>query len=560
MPARARTPHRIRAFVRAAIVLLVTLAAGCSKRSDSLFATYEPGPEGTPQRGGKIVLTREEDPDFLDPALSYGTYSAPLIEAVFRTLLEYEDLPGPAGATLRPEIAETLPDLRENGTLYAFKIRPNVRFGAPVNRAITAADFKYSIERLFKVGSPGISFYSGIVGARDVVAGKDSVLSGVIARGDSLYVRLEKPDPVFLQAFTMSFTSPVPPEVARRHPNDFSQHTVPTGPYRVAEFTPRHRVLLVRNPDYWGRPAWADTIELRLGVSTNNATALVRRGLSDGGMFEVPPGEFARMLGDSMWKHQIQLEDPLSCEYLYMNVRVPPFNDVRVRQAVCWALDRRALVKVYSGKAEAAGEFLPPGMPGAKRLGRYMPRDVARARQLLAEAGYPNGFKTRLYGWTVEPGPRLLQVIQQQLAEVGIEAVLDLGETAGYTSMAQDTSNHIAFGIYSWFADYVDPSNFLDVLFNGRRITPTNNLNLSMLDDPETNALIEAALPVMDPAERAERWNRVNERIMDLAPVATTIHQLESRLWSPRVGGWYRHITRILKIESLYVKKPRNAS
>ncbi len=563
MPQRDRRPQPIRAAARLAVAALAMLAtpllAGCARRAPDLFAAYEPGPGGTPLRGGRIVLTREEDPDFLDPALSYGTYSAPLISAVFRTLLEYADAPGTAGATLLPEIAGSLPDVRENGTLYAFKIRPEARFGPPVNRRITAADFQYAIERLFKVGSPGVSFYGGIVGARDVIAGRDSVLAGVIARGDSLYVRLEKPDPMFLQAFSMSFSSPIPREVGERHPNDYSQHTVPSGPYRIAEFTPRHRVLLVRNPAYWGRPAWADTIELRLGVSTNNAAALIRRGLADGGIFEVPPGEFARMLGDSLWKRQIQVADGLNVEYLFMNVRQPPFHDVRVRQAVCWALDRDALTKVYSGKAEPAGEFLPPGMPGAARLGRYMPRDVARARRLLAEAGHPRGLKTRLHGWTTEPGPREMQVIQQQLAEAGIEAELDLGEAAGYTSMAEDTANHVAFGIYSWYADYVDPSNFLDVLFNGRRITATNNLNLSLLDDSLTNAMIEAALPVTDPTERAARWRLVDERIMDLAPVAVTIHQLESRLWGPRVGGWYRHVTRILKLEALYVKRARAA-
>jgi len=541
----------------ACALAMAALLAGCARPGVDLFASYAPGPDGTPRRGGRIVLVREEDPDFLDPALSYGTYSAPLIEAVFRTLLEYEDLPGPAGAALRPEIAETLPEVREGGTLYAFKIRAEARFGPPTNRAVTAADFKYAIERLFKVGSPGVPFYQGIVGARDVIAGRDSVLAGVIARGDSLYVRLEKPDPVFLQAFTMSFTSPIPPEVGTRHSGDFSQHTVATGPYLVAEFTPRHLLLLVRNPAWWGKPAWADTIEMRLGVSTNNATALIRRGLADGGTFEVPPGEFARLRSDSLWTRQIDVADPLSVEFLFMNVRQPPFNDVRVRQAICWALDREAFVKVYSGKAEPAGEILPPSLPGGQRLGRYMPRDVARAKRLLAEAGYPHGFKTRLYGWTAEPGPRQMQVAQQQLAEVGIDAELDLGETAGYTSMAQDTVNHIAFGIYAWFADYVDPSNFLDVLFNGKRITPTNNLNLSMLDDPQVNAMIEAALPVTDPVERTERWRQIDDRLMDLAPVAVIIHRLESRMWSPRVGGWYRHITRILKLESLYVKEPR---
>jgi len=537
-------------------LLLAALLAGCAPRSDTRFASYTPGPAGEPQRGGKIVLVREEDPDYLDPAMSYGTYTAPIIEPVFRTLLEYDDAPGPAGAGLHAEMAETMPALRENRTLYCFKVRSEARFGAPLHRHVTAYDFKFAIERLFKMGSPGIPFYGHVVGAQRMLDGKDSTLAGVIARGDSLYIRLEKPDPTFLEELTMSFSAAVPPEVVRKYPNEFSQHTVATGPYYVAEFTPRHRVLLVRNPDYWGQPAWADTIELKLGVSTNNACAQIRRGLADGGIFEIPPGEFARMSVDSVWKHQMMVADGLNTEYLFMNVREKPFTDVRVRQAVCWALDRDALVKVYSGKATPAGEFLPPSMPGCTPLGRYMPRNVALAKKLLAEAGYPNGFKTRLCGWTIEPGPRLMEVIQQQLADVGIDAELDLSETVGYTAMAQDTSNHVAFGIYSWFADYVDPSDFLEVLFSGRRITPTQNENLSMLDDPETNAMIDRALAEADPARRSALWTRVDERIMDLAPVALTQHQLESRLWGPRVGGWYRHITRILKLEALYVKRP----
>jgi len=536
--------------------LLAALLAGCSRSTDIRLASYTPGPTGTPQRGGKIVIVREEDPDYLDPAMSYGTYTAPIIEAVFRTLLEYDDAPGAAGARLHPEIAETMPDLRENGTLYCFKIRRDARFDAPVNRHVTAGDFKFAIERLFKMGSPGIPFYGGVVGADRVIAGKDSVLPGVIARGDSLYIRLVKPDPTFLEELSMSFSAPVPPEIVKRYPNEFSQHTVSTGPYRFAKFVPRHVVLMVRNPNYFGPPPFADTIEERLGVSTNNGCALIRRGQADGGIFEVPPGDFARMSVDSVWKHQLQIADGLNTEYLFMNVREKPFTDVRVRQAVCWALDREALVKVYSGKATPAGEFLPPSMPGCVTMGRYMPRNVALAKQLLAEAGYPNGFKTKLYGWTIEPGPREMEVVQQQLADVGIDAELDLSETVSYTAMAQDTSNHVAFGLYSWFADYVDPSDFLEVLFSGRRITPTQNENLSLLDDPTNNAMIDRALAETDPAKRAALWNQADAHLMDIAPVALTVHQLESRMWGPRVGGWYRHITRILKLEALYVKQP----
>lgn len=518
-------------------------------------ALYPAGPTGAgPRRGGHAVFVREEDPDYLDPALSYGTYSAAVNEAVFHTLLDYAHVAGPAGAQLKPDLAESLPDLREGGTLYAFRIRHDARFGAPLHRHITAADFKYSIERLFKVNSPGVNFYRRIVGADRVLAGRDTVLPGVIARGDSLYVRITQPDPVFIQVLSMTFTAPLPREVVERWSGTLSQHSVASGPFQVAEFTPRRRVVLVRNPDYCGTPAWLDTFELRLGVTSTNAVALIKRGQVDGGFFEVPPAEFARLHTDSLWRPQISVDDGLQTEYLFFNVRKRPFNDVRVRQAICWALDRRALLKAYSGKGTVAGEFLPPGMPGVRPLGRYPGPDLARARRLLREAGYARGFTTRLYGATVQPVPRLLTIVQQQLAEIGVRVELDLGEAVGYTSMAQDTMRHIPFGWYSWTADYVDPSNFFDTLLNGRRITAKFNNNLSLLDDPRINDAIERAMSTADDSTRARLWHALDERVMDQAPVATMIHLHESRLYSRRLGGWYRHITRILKLEDLYLK------
>ena len=538
-----------------ALALALALAGGACVGGRSA-SSFPPGASsgGPPRRGGHVVFVREEDPDYIDPALSYGTYSAPCTEAIFHTLLDYANESGPAGARLVPDLAESLPELRDGGTLYCFRVRASARFGAPLHRHITAADFKYAIERLFRVNSPGVNFYRHIVGADRVLAGKGSDLPGVLARGDSLYVRITSPDPVFLQILSMTFTAPIAREVEQRFPHAMSQHAVATGPFQVAEFTPRRRLLLVRNPDYWGMPAWLDTFEMRLGVTSSNAVALIRRGLADGGSFEVPPADFSRLKRDPFWSHQVGIADGLNTEYLFMNVRMKPFNDVRVRQAVAWALDRRAVLKVYAGKAAVAGEFTPLGMPGVVPLGRYAGPDVARARRLLREAGYPNGFSTKLFGWTTEPGPRELGVIQQQLAEVGIRAELELSEAISYTSMAADTSRHVPFGIYSWTADYVDPSNFFDTLLNGHRITPLNNNNLSLFDDPHVNELIERAMVTADDSTRVRLWQRVDREVMDLVPVVPLIHVYESRLFGPRLGGWYRHITRILKLESLYVK------
>ncbi len=556
-PAFARVSRASRALT-ALFALLVAApgVGGCIPRPAT--TAYGPGPDagGPPRRGGRAVFVREEDPDYLDPALSYGTYSAPITQAIFHTLIDYADAPGPAGSRLEPDLAERLPEVRENGTLYCLKLRPDARFGAPLHRHITAADCKYTLERLFRVNSPGVSFYRNIVGAPAVLAGRDSVLPGVIARGDSLYLRLYHRDPIFPYILAMTFTAPVPREIAERYRATFSQHTVATGPYQVAEFTPRRRVVLVRNPDYCGTPAYLDTIELRLGVSPVNAVGLIRRGQVDGGFFEVPAAELTRLRSDSLWRRQVDIADGLETDYLYFNVRMKPFDDVRVRQAVGWAFDRRALVKIWSGKAIPAGEFLPPGMPGAARLHRYEGPDRERARRLLAEAGYPNGFATTLYGITTEPYGRIMPVLQQQLAEVGIRVRLDVGEAVGYTSMAGDTANHVPFGWYAWSADYVDPSNFFDTLLNGRRIAPIYNNNLSLFDDADVNGLIERAMVTADDSLRARMWQQVDRTVMDRAPVMPLVHVYESRLYAPRLGGWYRHITRILKMENLYIKRP----
>lgn len=536
--------------------LLLAALAGCAQRTDVQLYAAGADTGGPPRLGGSAVLVREEDPDYLDPALSYGTYSAPVTEAIFHTLLDYRGVPGPAGAEMVPDLAESLPDLREDGTLYAFRVRADARFSAPLRRHIDAADFKYSIERLFVANSPGVPFYSAIVGADDVLAGRTKNLSGVIARGDSLYIRIREANPVFLQILSMTFTSPVPHEVADAHPNDFSQHTVASGPFMVADFVPRVRVLLVRNPDYCGQPAWLDTIEIRLGVSTANAVAMIRRGLAHGGFFQVPASEVGRLRGDAFWRDQLDIADGLNTSYLFMNVQRPPFDDVRVRQAVNWALDRRAFVKVFAGAALPAQEFLPLGMPGVEPLHPYEGPDLERARALLAEAGYPNGFRTKLFGYTTDPIPRVVAVVQQQLAQAGITCDLDLGEAVGYTSMAGDTSMHVPFGFYAWTADYVDPSNFIDVIMNGLRITPKQNLNLALFNDPGVNAKIHAANREQNDSLRTAMWNALDREIMEKAPIAPLFHQLESRLYGPALGGWYRHITRILKLEQLYLKRP----
>src|SRR5438045_7735617 len=120
--------------------------------------------------------------------------------------------------------------------------------------------------------------------------------------------------------------------------------------------------------------------------------------------------------------------------------------------------------------------------------------------------------------------------------------------------MGNSASNIVAFGIYGWYADYVDPSSFFDPLLNGHRIQLIHNSNLSLFDDPQTNAMIERAMATPDDSARIALYKRIDRRVMDLAPVAPMIHLYESRLYAPRLGGWYRHVTRLIKLEQLYLQ------
>ena len=532
---------------------VVLAAAGCT--GHRLAHAYPLGSQsgGPPRPGGRAVFVREGDQDYIDPALSYELYSSPVVMGVNRMLLDYVNEPGVAGTRRVPGLATSLPTITDDGTLYAFRVRPDARFAQPIGRHIVAADFKYALERLFRVGSPGVDFFRHIVGAANVLAGRDTALAGVIARGDSLYIRLERPDPVFLSVLSMTFAAPLPREAVPAVSGAFPT-TIASGPFRIAEFSPRQRVVLVKNPDYCGSPAWLDTVEVRFGVTTSNGVAMIRRGAADGGLFEVPAAEYGRLRNDPSWRPQLDVADGLNTTFMFMNVRMKPFNDVRVRQAVAWAVDRRIAVKTYSGKASIAGEVLPPSMPGSLQLGRYPGPDLARARRLLAEAGYPHGFSTMLYAGTEEPWPRLVTVIQQELAEIGIRATLDFSEFSTYFAMIGDTTRHVPFGMFGWYADYPDPSNFFDTLLNGHRITAIHNNNNSMFDDATVNAMIERAMVTRDDSSRVRLWQDVDRSVMDEVPMVPMVHALESRLYAPRLGGWYRHLTCVLKLESLYIK------
>ncbi|KPL19591.1 MAG: hypothetical protein AMJ92_02210 [candidate division Zixibacteria bacterium SM23_81] len=508
-----------------------------------------------PRRGGKIVLLSQNGPDYLDPALAYLSTSWEILPAVYNGLLSYVKAAGAEGLDLIPDLAADMPVVSSDGRTYTFVIKDDILFGPPLSRQVRAADFKYSIERLFRLNSPGVGFYMNIRGAAEISSGRADHIEGIEIWGDTLTFHLLEPDAVFLNKLAMPFTYVVPREVAEDHPQDYSQHSVATGPYMIAQYVPRRRIILVRNPNYSGHEGYVDTLEIQLGANTLNAVAKIKKDQADLLLDVLPPSEIPRLKGDPRYENQLKISPIGSLYYIFMNLQVEPFDDLRVRQAVCYAIDKGALLKVWSGQGTIAHEIIPPEFPAFEALNLYPGPNLEKARELLAEAGYPKGFKTDFYASNLDPNPRAAEVVQAQLRQVGIRTTIRLFDSSVYYQLLGRPAENIPMGLTGWYQDYPDPSNFIDVLFNGNRITAVRNNNVSHYDNLEVNRLIEKTLISMDPETRKQNWRRLDRMINADAPIVPYLHFTNHAFISSRLGGYIYHPSVGTLLTRLYLKE-----
>jgi ABC-type transport system substrate-binding protein len=538
----------------ALIFATACLISACRSGQHQPESASSPGTADQPRRGGKIILLSQNGPDYLDPGLAYLSTSWQILPAAYNGLLSYVKASGAEGMELVPDLASEMPDISLDGRRYTFVVKKGVFFGPPVNREVTAADFKYSIERLIDLDSPGVGFYMNIEGADEMSRGEVDHLRGIQVSGDSLTFHLKEPDAVFLNKLAMPFTYVVPPEVAEEHPRDYSQHSVATGPYMIARYVPRRRIILVRNPSYSGQEGYVDTLEIQLGANTLNAIAKIKKGQADLLLDVMPPSELPRLKGDPRYQDQVRISPIGSLYYIFMNVRMKPFDDLRVRQAVCYAIDKRALLKVWSGQGIIANEIIPPEFPAFEALNLYPGPDLEKARMLLAEAGYPDGFKVDFYASNLDPNPRAAEVVQAQLRQVGIRTTIRLFDSSIYYQLLGRPAEEVPMGLTGWYQDYPDPSNFIDVLFNGNRITSVRNNNVSHYDNPEVNRLIEETLISMNPEIRKQNWRQLDRMITADAPIVPYLHFTNHAFISGRLGGYLYHPSVGTLLTRLYIK------
>jgi YVTN family beta-propeller protein len=521
-------------------------------------------PTGVAPSRGRARLVARYDAGPMDPALA-GPTASQLLYATCAKLLNYPDRAGLAGSQLVPEVAQALPTISADRKSYTFTIRPGFRFSpstsSPSSEPVTAETFKYTIERTLNpvMKSPYASDFADIVGAREYMAGKSTHIAGVIARANTLTIRLTAPAPSLLARVAEPAFCAVPSDTP---PDPKGVRAIPSaGPYRVVSETPGQGVVLTRNPNYHGsRPHRLARIELAVGVPPQRAVAQVHAGTADYAVTgEVTSADAAALAarygpGSPAAKsgHQQFFIDPgPQLDFLALNTHRPLFADRRLRRAVNYAIDRAALARLgdeYAPLPEhPTDHYLPPGIRGYRNVHIYPLRpDLAKARQLAKR--HPHATAV-LYTCNVPPCDQQAQIITTDLAAIGLRVeVKQFADSTLYTkTVTPGEPFDIAWA--GWLPDYQDPAAMLNVLLEDGTFIPT-------FKDPTYRARLAAAARLTG-AERYLTYARLDADLArNAAPLVAFGNLSSADLFSARMGCQTYGVYGI-DLAALCIKHPR---
>ena len=462
------------------------------------------------------------DPRSLDPALSTDVPTGEVITLLFDNLTQFD-----VNGELRPGLAKNW-STDSTGRTYTFNLRTDARFhdGSPVTAAKVKQTFLRALDPATRGGRAWPLF--PIAGARAYANGEAQDVSGMSVPDDSTVVlTLEQPLNVFPKLLAMPVTAITPSPV----PANFSQNPVGSGPWKFVSWTHDDAIMLVRNDAYWGQKAAAESLRIRIIPEALTQAAEYEAGQLS--IVEIPFGESRR------WEEEhgpeILRRPALRDVYIAINTTRGPLKDVRVRQALNHAVDMPTILRTVIGNRgiQAAGS-LPPGIMGYDSTRTPYAHDPARARQLLAEAGYANGFSLRLWRTAREQYSRIAQALQQQLGEVGIR--VEIVERDASSARAAARNGEADLFLTDWYADYPDPENFNYPLFYSG--SKGAGGNYAFLSDPDLDAMILRARQTLDEGEKERLSREIDQKVFDLAPWIFAYFPVDWWARQPNVTGY----------------------
>ncbi|HEU4461127.1 MAG TPA: ABC transporter substrate-binding protein [Solirubrobacterales bacterium] len=480
---------------------------------------------GSGEKGGILNATYASFPDYMDPALSYTVEGWTAMAEVYLPLLTYKHANGDEGTEVIPALAKDLPEISNGGKTYTLFLRPGLKYsdGAPVK----ASDFPFSVERMIELNSPGSPFYLSIVGAEEFAETKKGPIPGIKTddKTGEIVIDLENPRGTFENELALLFVALLPQDTPIE---DMSADPAPgAGAYMITKSQPGKGWEYKRNP-YWEKANGEAMPELPAGVvdgakitvNRNEVTQVddVENGAVDW-MQNPPPSSRYAEVKENFEGSQFRVEPTISTYYFWMNTQAPPFDDLKVRQAVNYAVDDKALERIYAGSLSGSQQILPPGMPGHEEYELY-PYDLAKAKQMIKEANPPD---MEITVWTDDESPNneAGEYFNEVLTDLGFDTTLKLLSADNFSTVIGNQSTpNLDAGWFNWFQDYPHPNDFFQPLLAGESITPTFNYNHARFDDPAVNKKITELGEEQLGPEQEEAYAELDEEIMKQAPWA----------------------------------------
>jgi len=494
------------------------------------------------QPAGTLVVGLVAEPVNLDPPQVTDLNSNRVGRRIVETLVTFPE----ESTQVVPGLAESW-TISKDGLQYTFKLRRGIAFhdGTPLN----AEAVKFSIERqinpnhpAYKLGKyPFANYFFGNVKAVEVLS------------DERVAFLLNEPRASFLAVLTAGAASIVSPTAVMKWGPDYPNHPVGTGPFRFASWDRGQRVVLEKNPAYWKYPVKAERVIYRPIVEDQaRLTELLTGGLdlivgvpadNVGQLEKNPKITLLKQVGAHVW-------------YLGMNNQKKPFDDKRVRQALNYAVNKDAIVNdVLKGTGAASKGPVLPGTWGADGALKAYPYDPERAKKLLAEAGYPNGFTTTL--WVPESGSgmqapvAMSTVMQSNLKAVGVNVSLQTMEWGAYLAKLR-TKEQELFAL-SWMAGTEDPDMVMYPLLHSSQWTPVGP-NRALYKNARFDALLQQARLTTDQAKRAQLYKEAQRILIDDAPWVFVDHEIQIAALTKRVQGFKLHPSFDLRVETISLK------
>lgn len=512
---------------------------------------------------GTLRMAMESDASTLDPAKAYDTSSIPWVRLIYRGLVEYDQ-----NANIVNEVAQQR-RISPDGKTYWFKLRRDVYFQS--GRRVVAGDFRYALERVLDpaTASDGLALpgYLGIVGATEFSAAMakldariDNAASpaerkqlerqratqhvpGIVTQGDDVIIfRLKHPDATFYNYLTLPFAYAIPRETVERWGQAFSEHPNGCGPFVLDEWVHDAWLRLKRNPHYFHRDQpRCERIEVQMGnTSTLRLMRFEQGDIDVVSITDAYPPDFLRMARNPRWIPYLQHAPMMDIRYLCLNTELPPFDNVLVRRAMNYAVDRQRIVIFMAGRAVVAHGCLPPGMPGYNPHLFSYPYDPDKAKALLRQAGYKDDPAHPMLLWYPNNEnwyEKAAQSIKDNLEQVGMTVEI---KAVRYPEMKAQagTRKNIQMGLMGWLQDFPDPSNFLDILFNTKSITETASQNRAFYSNPRVDRLLNAAAVELNREQRLRLYQQAEAIIVQDAPWVFLFHTERYVLHQPWIKGY----------------------